>query len=315
MSKRSFEAINYMLRPNKNVERKLITSTLLSIGRRFDVGRYRYVGFGSMWFTDFVLMHKILGISDMVTIESQASRRKRVEFNKPYACINVRMEEASSALGEVLDAKPAVVWLDYDGALKSALTGDLETAVGAMVSGSMILVSVNARVEQLQKQQVDGVDVSMSQYLANICENDSLKAESSRLTKNDFPALVSEILHDRLKSAVLSSKPSCEFMPIWSFWYADDSDMVTVGGMVADAEAQALLDTCSFDFPGCDRTRNLFRIDLPILTEREKRALDKLLPSPRPLQPRDLQFELRPTEIEAYEKFYLQYPVFNEIAP
>ena len=47
MSQRSFESINYMLRPNKNVERKLIARSLLRIGQRFPIRDYRYVGFGS----------------------------------------------------------------------------------------------------------------------------------------------------------------------------------------------------------------------------------------------------------------------------
>lgn len=314
MTRRSFESINYMLRPNKNVERKLIASTLSALKKQFSISTYRYVGFGSMWFSDFVLMHKVLGISDMVTIEGQVSRRKRVEFNKPFACIKVRMEQAATALGEVLDDTPSIVWLDYDGPLKNAMTGDLETAVGAMTSGSTILVSVNAVVEQLKNQKRDDEDLTPAQFLADICDDQGLLTKAERLTRNDFPSLVAEILHARLKAAVLASKPNCEYAPIWTFRYADDAEMVTVGGMIVDEEDTARLDACSLGDLAFLSPDTLFDIQLPVLTEKEKRALDKLLPSAAALDPNGLEFELRPAEVAAYQAFYLEYPVFNEMA-
>jgi len=314
MSRRSFEAINYMLRPNKNVERKLILATLRKLQAQFDIANYRYVGLGSMWFSDFVLMHKSLGIDDMVTIEGQKSREKRVEFNKPFACIAVRMEDASTALGEVVDTKPCVVWLDYDGPLKNAMTGDLETAVGGMSSGSMLLVTVNAKVEQLKNNKIGGEELSPEDFLANICDDSGLVAQKHRLTRNEFPALAAEILHQRIKSSVLEKKPGCEYIPIWAYRYADDADMVTVGGMVADAADRARFDTSDVAALSCVTGTSLFDIALPILTEKEKRALDKLLPSVAALDPAALEFELRPSEVEAYQRFYLEYPVFNEMA-
>lgn len=314
MTRRSFESINYMLRPNKNVERKLIAATLSALKRSFPISDYRYVGFGSMWFSDFVLMHKVIGISDMVTIESQVSRAKRVEFNKPFGCIKVRMEKAATALGDVLDEGKSIVWLDYDGPLKNATTGDLETAVGAMTSSSMILVSVNAVVDQLKNQKRDEENLTPAQYLAEICDNQSLEAEADRLTRNDFPTLVAELLHARLKAAVLASKPGCEYAPIWTFRYADDAEMVTVGGMIVDADDEAKLNECDLDSLPFVTPDRLFDIELPILTEKEKRALDKLLPSDVPLDPKTLEFELKPSEVAAYQAFYREYPIFNEMA-
>ena len=303
-----------MLRPNKNVERKLFLSTLMKLQPVFDISSYRYVGFGSMWFSDFVLLHKSLGIDDMVTIERQKSREKRVEFNKPFACIAVRMEEAATALGEVLDSKPSIVWLDYDGPLKNAMTGDLETAIGAMSSGSMLLVTVNATVDQLKNKKLEDQELSPEGYLADICDDKSLIAFRNRLTCNDFPALVAEILHQRLKSAALEKKPGCEFMPIWTYRYADDADMITVGGMIADAiDKTRFANSGAAALPFVTGT-NLFDIALPILTEKEKRALDKRLPCATALDPATLEFELRPSEVAAYQRFYLEYPVFNEVA-
>lgn len=267
-----------------------------------------------MWFSDFVLIHKSLGISDMVTIESQKSRKNRVEFNKPFACIAVRMEEAATALGEILNEKPSLVWLDYDGSLEKAMTGDIETAVGAMSSGSMLLVTVNAMVGQLWNKKMEDEELAPEAYLAAICDDTSLIQQRDRLTRNDFPALAAEIIHKRVKSAVLDKKPGCEYVPIWTYRYADDADMITVGGMVADAEDRTKFDASyatNLQFVTGDK---IFDIELPVLTEKEKRALDKLLPSATALDPDTLEFELRPTELAAYQRFYLEYPIFNEMA-
>lgn len=314
MTRRSFETINYMLRPNKNVERKLIASTFAELRQQFPIPEYRYVGFGSMWFSDFVLMHKTLGISDMVTIEGQVSRSKRVEFNKPFACIQVRMEQAATALGDLLEGRPSITWLDYDGPLKNATSGDLETAVGAMTSGSMILVSVNAMVDQLKGHRRDDDEVSPEAYLADICDDQGLLSQTPRLTRNDFPGLVAELLHARLKAAVLANKPGCEYQPIWTFRYADDAEMVTVGGMVADETDRAKLVACDLGRLPFVSAAQAFSIALPVLTEKEKRALDKLLPCAADLSPDELPFELRPSEVAAYQTFYREYPIFNEMA-
>ena len=56
----SFDAINYATRPNKNVERKLIFSSLRELDRSFDLSNHKYIGLGSVWFVDFVLAHKSL---------------------------------------------------------------------------------------------------------------------------------------------------------------------------------------------------------------------------------------------------------------
>lgn len=302
-----------MLRPNKNVERKLIVASIQSMRARFDFKGYRYVGLGSMWFVDFVLMHKVVGIDDMVTIEREKSRAKRVEFNKPFACIMPRMQEAGDALGEVLPGKKSLTWLDYDGALKQALDGDLELAIGSMEPGSVIFVSVNARVEQLAGNVREGETLEPVDYLSAITDTD-MSLQAARLTRNDFPDLVRELLQQTMASAALSLSPGRRYVPLWAFSYADDAEMVTVGGMLVDDAVQVQLDAAIADGIDYSTPDALFRIEVPVLTDKEKRALDRLLPSAGPLSVNALDFELRQREVDAYQAFYLQYPMFNELA-
>lgn len=313
MRRGSFESINYSLRPNKNVERKLIVNSLHRVGRHFPLRDYRYVGFGSMWFSDFSLFHRHLGISDMVTIEKVISRKRRVEFNKPYSCIHVRMGDASAVLGDLVETKRSLVWLDYDGGLASATTGDVEIAVGAMTSGSMIMLSVNAMSDQLKVKDDDGDPVSPITHLIELTGRAGLAAEAHRLTRNEFPTLVSEILHERIQSAALA-RPGFAYVPIWNFLYADGADMITVGGMVVNEGDAVLLAKCELDQLPFLTATNPFEIRLPMLTDKEKRELDRLLPRDAPINASDLPFELRENELEAYRKFYLEYPLYGEVA-
>lgn len=313
MKRGSFESINYSLRPNKNVERKLIVNSLHRVGRRFPVKDYRYVGFGSMWFTDFTLFHRHLGISDMVTIEKIVSRKRRVEFNKPYFCIDVRMGDASAVLGDLVDAKRSLVWLDYDGGIASATTGDVEIAVGAMTSGSMIMLSVNAMNDQLNLKDDDGNQVKPIDHLIELTGRGGLASEAHRLTKNDFPTLVAEILHERIRSATLD-RPGFAYVPIWNFLYADGADMITIGGMIVNDADASLLAECELGELPFLTVAAPFEIRLPMLTDKEKRELDRLLPRDAPIKASDLPFELRDKEIEAYRNFYLEYPLYGEIA-
>jgi len=309
---RSFESINYMLRPNKNVERKLICRSLLALRSHFPIENYRYIGFGSMWFSDFILMHRVVGISDMISIEHQ--RPRRVEFNRPFSCVSIKFGTASKHLEHVLDGKKSVIWLDYDGGLDSALAGDVEMAVAGLPSGSVVLVTVNAMVDQLKGRTRDGAELSPIDAFVEITDTSSARSRESELTRADFPKLVAEIVHNRLRSAVLSFKPDCSYLPIWSIQYADQAVMITVGGMVVDdADATKVFQSKVFDLASSSR-ENLYKIDLPVLTEKERRALDRILPFDGTIDPETLEFELTPSQIRAYQEFYLDFPSFNELA-
>src|SRR6266513_629431 len=148
---RSFEKLNYSTRPNKNVERKLFVKLLRAIGGtgQFNVREYQYIGFGSIWFVDFSLFHRALGITDMVSVEKEASREQRLRFNKPFECIKLVLNEYSDAFADLDWTKRSVVWLDFDDILKPELFDNLKRTLLKVQSGSIVFVSVNADSWQL----------------------------------------------------------------------------------------------------------------------------------------------------------------------
>ena len=57
-------------RPAKQVERRMLVDAFQRLQQAgFSIRDYRYVGFGSIHFVDFLIFYKLLGISDMLSVE------------------------------------------------------------------------------------------------------------------------------------------------------------------------------------------------------------------------------------------------------
>ena len=67
----SFRKIDYRVRPAKHAERMMMCEAFARLGAFDELPSYQYVGLGSVYFVDFLLFHRILGIRDMVNIEGQ----------------------------------------------------------------------------------------------------------------------------------------------------------------------------------------------------------------------------------------------------
>jgi len=318
MATRSFEAINYSLRPNKNVERKLIARILHAISKspRFDWREYRYLGLGSMWFVDFIMMHKSIGIGDLVTIEKEHSRARRVAFNVPFSCVQVKIGMSTSVIRELPWDKRTIAWLDYDDQLRSYMFDDLNEIVVKSTSGDIIMVSVNAEASQLTVLE-NGVAVDPMLVLRGLVNQTYIPVDAEkRLSRNQFPTLVGDIMFNFLKSSVLSTTRDLDFFPLFNFAYADGAKMVTYGGMIVDKSDEKIMKELalqsSFEFVA---QHGQFDIQVPHLTLKEKLEMDKRMPCSSAPKPEELPFELKPTEIEAYMKFYRDYPMFSEFHP
>ena len=315
---RSFEAINYSLRPNKNVERKLIARILNAIGKnaRFDWRDYRYLGLGSMWFVDFILMHKSIGINKLVTIEKEHSRAKRVSFNAPYSCVEVKIGMSTSVLRQLSWENRTIAWLDYDDVLRSYMFDDLNEIIVKSTTGNIVMISVNAEAAQLNVTENDAIVDPMT-VLKGLVNATYIPTDADqRLSKNQFPALPGETMFNFMKSSVLNTATGLDFFPLFNFAYSDGSRMVTYGGMIVDANDEKILKglslRSSFEFVA---QHGQFEIQVPQLTFKEKLELDKRMPCAVAPKPEDLPFELKPSEIEAYRKFYQDYPMYGEFHP
>src|ERR1700761_6192677 len=110
----SFEKINYSLRPNKSIERKMICEAFTRLSLLDHLSNYRYIGMGSAYFADFILFHRNLGMTNLISIEKEESKKARFEFNKPFSCIDIKYGNSSTVLPNLeLEKSKNIVWLDY----------------------------------------------------------------------------------------------------------------------------------------------------------------------------------------------------------
>jgi hypothetical protein len=315
MSTKSFEQIHYGLRPAKNVERKMVCEALRKLTCFAPLNTYRYVGFGSTYFSDFALFHKALGLKNMDSIERDLSIEDRCKFNQPYKCITIHMGEAGTILPTLSWDARAIVWLDYDGKLREAMFADIRTVTSKLVSGSPLLVTVNANPRkfasiQISKQELSGLKqrVGTERMPSGIkpvdLEDWGLAKVCRRIIMNE----IQEILAAR--NAVLPDNAKVEFRQIFNFHYRDGARMLTIGGIFVNREDAAKFSQAEFEkLSFCRFGDPAYVLEVPKLTFREIRHLDKSLPLGAPVLEK---VGIPEEDIKTYAEIYRFFPAFAE---
>lgn len=310
----SFDVVNYSLRPSKSIQRQLVFEGVLKLKSHMDLERQVYVGFGSIWFTDFVLAHRMLGIDDMVSIEANDVGYRRAVFNSPYATVRVRHGFSSEVLptlyaDEVVRGRPWLVWLDYDYQFDETLKTDILSIIENAPANSILLVTFNGhemkygaapdRPERLRELFGASVPDDLSK---NACREDRMQETLADLARDFMQSTANDL-----------ARPG-GFIPAFRIVYRDNAPMVTVGGILP-AKGAAAIAALVVNDQGW-RCCPAKRIVAPHLTIREASVLQSRLPSPDRLD-RDavkaLGFDLEDDQLEAFETYYRQYPSFAQI--
>lgn len=319
----SSDHVNYAIRPNKAVERRIVFDVLDALSPVLRWPTYRYIGLGAPWFVDFVMAHRVLLISDMVSIEKDSILASRAEFNKPYACVTVEEGDSSSVLDTLeLDASPVLVWLDYDTGPDGPVLDDLATLCGQVTAGSVIIVTVNAHRDRLPTHDEQGRRCTRTADGLRAWAGDLVPVEVPRTAeqRSGYPRFLASVLISHMHRQVrVSGRQGEALLPLFNIGYADNAPMITVGGVIATRSQRKSIESAldselSDDVP--DAKRHLV-VRVPPLTVKEKAGLDQLLPRdtvPHPEEVEGIGFRLRPSQIEAYCRFYRHYPTFVEVS-
>ena len=313
--KPSYEKFHYGLRTAKNIERKMLCEAFqrLSVIDRLD--RYRYIGFGSTYFTDFILFHKCLGFTDMVSIEYNEKDADRFRFNCPFRCIKVQFGSSTNVLPVLNWHKKSILWLDYDYPLDASVLTDISFFCTKAVAGSILLVTVDAqpgdnkendknRLERLQDR------VGIEKVPAGIKKNElagrwGTATVSQKLITNEIDQILSA------RNGMLSMSNRIQYKQLFNFHYADVAEMLTVGGILYDNSLSEKVRQCAFDSLDFVRTKDApCLIEAPNLTYRELRYLDSQMPLKR--HRRLKSPGVSDDAIEKYKKVYRYFPTFVE---
>jgi putative O-methyltransferase len=318
--------IDYRLRPAKAVERKMLCEAFRRLVNFAALESYRYVGFGSVFFSDFLLFHRALGLKYMVSIEREAQHKSRFLFNRPFGSIQCRFAESTVALPVLPWSKRrSIVWLDYTGKLDANVLKDIAIVCGSARSGSILVVTVNGmrsvgsgtdewqrELEFLRttfREQLPG-DI----YMAGTRTPLTAEALASGGLRRVYAtmALDQMVRTCRDRSAALSPERKVGFQKLFDFQYQDVAKMLTVGGVLFEERERHLFEACRFDglpftVAGDDR---YFELKVPSLTYRETRHLDRQMPAKkrRPVRAPGLT----PAQVREYEEVYRWYPTFAE---
>ncbi|SPH20653.1 hypothetical protein ASD8599_01392 [Ascidiaceihabitans donghaensis] len=310
----SFNAINYSTRPSKTIQRQVIFSCLERLSPILGLNNAAYIGFGSIWFTDFVLAHNRLGIERMESIESDDVGFSRANFNKPYSMVSVHSGHSNEVLPNLLDdveliARPWVIWLDYDGGLTESVIEDVRTLIEQAPENSVLLYTVSAagnkygnpRERREDLQNLFG-PVVPDDLAIGACKNERLQAT------------LAEYGLEFMRSVAAEANRLGGFMPAFSVAYKDGSPMVTVGGVLAtEGNSHAVREvTEAADWQGIVDEL----ITAPHLTVRESAGIQALLPCGNDISRQQIQalgFDLSEEEIAIFQRYYKQYPSFAQV--
>jgi len=308
---RSYEKINYSLRPAKNIERKMIVEVLRKLSNMESIDAYYYIGFGSMFFSDFSLFHRSLGLINMISIEKDEENRERFLFNRPYGCIKIEFGHSNEVLPRLDWTARSITWLDYDNMLNHSVITDLEFICSSTPSGSVLLVSVNAepgslndpRLKDLQKR------VGEDHLPGDITEKDLAGWGTAKIYRRIINNIIEQTLTDR--NGGLAPGNKLKYMQLFNFNYCDNAKMVTVGGLIFDEEVKPQVNRCDFHgLPFVKSSTDPYKIETPNLTFKEMRYLDEQLPIH---DPNNLDGKGIPSkDLRNYANFYKWFPNFAE---
>jgi len=264
--------LSYDLRPAKQSERRMLLDILKSAG---DIGlpisRYRYVGMGANRFYDFLLIHRYLGLTSMVSLEHDPKMLDRAEFNCPYDFIKVIGESAATFLGYDTYTDPTITWFDYDGGLSPQIVRDIVDLGVKTKVGDFAFVTVYGGPPRALEA------LNAEARLAWL--QDEMRAVSGLIVREDtetaeFPVAVHKVLKAAFQNAFAARRDG-KFQFLIQVEYSDSVPMVTVGGgFVADGQASALKSKIDHVMPFLAKDK-LYRIKSLHLTERERVVFDR----------------------------------------
>jgi len=313
----STNLVNFSVRQNKSIERQIVFDSLRELVVDLGVKELIYIGLGSVWFSDFILAHRDLGIEEMYSVEEDPIIYQRAKFNHPYRTVEIVKGSSERQIPRILRregvrGRPCVVWIDYDKAMDQNRMEELKALVQALPDDSFLLTtckatprdygaSLKARAEQLQA-----------------IFGDSLDGEIEGLDLKN-PDLVGRLLSNSINNKLASAASKCGrvggFVKAFDIRYRDGSPMVTAGGVLPAKEnrASASLLVKSAGWQGIVKDP----IETPHLTAREIATLQAEMPRHKRLtrsRVRELGFDLEVAQIKSFQDHYRIFPRFAQVA-
>ncbi len=306
----SAEKINYLVRPAKQVERKLIIETLHSLNKVYNIKGYEYVGMGSLFYVDYKMFHKYLGIKLMISFEKEEDKIERFNFNRPYDFIKLKPGISTDILPTLDWKKDLIIWLDYDMPISLEIVNDIQIISNYIKKGGILIITLDAEVERFDVESYSEESNQIQERL-NIIKKILYPYYPSDVTKKDvtvktYPLLLQNVIKNAIIEKTLTR--DIDFYQIFNFIYKDSTKMYTFG-CIFEEDSQKVEDSGIYDLGFVSKDLNIVDIDIPILTPLEKLHLDKLIPD---IKNKLTEFKMDKKKLKDYEQYYKYYPQYFE---
>jgi hypothetical protein len=307
----SYRKVPYDLREAKQVERRMLIDAFQRLTTAgFSIADYQYTGMGSIYFFDFALFHKYLGIRHMLSVEISKKIEKRVKFNKPYGNIEIRIDPIGKVIPDLSRDRRHILWLDYDSVIRADYTRDAVAALSSLPTGSIVLVTVDAeppgKEDTGPKEWREYFAAEVSDYLPRVA-TDETYARSNLISLN------TEIL-DNVIARGMRSRSEAEFCRMFNFTYKDGHQMLTVGGMICAPEDKRRLLAAGLNTTVYYRDTLAAapcELRIPRFTRKERLHLDWAMPCADGWLPDE--FETTAEDINTYRDVYRFLPSYAEL--
>ncbi len=323
-SKPSFGMINYIFRPKKQIERKILIELFQKIQNTLNINipEYQYIGLGSIYYYDFILFHKYLNIRDMVSLDNK-DYPNRFEFNKPFDFITFKNMSTTDFLSKNDLNKKSFIWFDYDSSLiryksktflnKETIFEDIKIITKKSKGLDLFILTVNIKIQdtffdspRFKQDFIDKYDEYLSDQYKKL----------NKITFDKYPLIIQNIIINIFRNN--EQFHPVKFRKLFSFIYQDGAPMYTIGGIFSKDNLQdKLVEEDSFFQTDENKVVN---IDVPLLTYYEKMTLDKnilnikenLISLNKEKIIDLLGFEMEPSELRSYLDYYRYYPQYYE---
>lgn len=307
----------------------MFLQTLIGLNQIAPIADYQYTGFGSYLFDDFKLLHDVLNISSMVSLENDVTQFKRAKFNLPYSCIEIKNIECTEYISELIleDQSKNIFWLDYVEPSKlGQQLADYATLLQRLNPYDIVRITLNANPSSLGESPSDPDNLHQVRFdkLKKRIQDQYFPSDASpdQVVKSEYPLLLLRILKT-ISMDILKGEPPYEInylFPLFSSVYADGQQMVTFTGIVLNSPDQAdQVRSALANYP-----HNSFdwdkpsQINIPALSFKEISELNKMLPSDdaRKLILDAFSFIFPKSDsqsVDSYISYYKFYPNYHKI--
>jgi hypothetical protein len=226
---------------------------------------------GGTVFYDFYLLHRFLGISDMISLERHPDTYRRSRFNCPYDFIKVKNRTAAEFLASDRSKLRTIYWFDYDDGISPDVTTDILSLGRRLQPNGFAFVTVcaeppGALIKMNTIERLDYFVEHMGDFAADLQQED--------MENSNFPSTIHRILLAAFRRA-FSARSDGKFNPLLQVQYNDSVMMSTVGGcFCSDGAISAMRERVAKDLPFLVSEKLPYHIRRINYTERERVLFD-----------------------------------------